>query len=531
MNSYNNNSFQNEDNPQFIFLEKIKAMLITILEKERINNSYKISLSKIPSLDLQKFFSEIDTNNKAFININDLKKFLNINSITYTEQSLRKFIHLFDKHNNFYLIYEDFSKIFSPYESDNQNYNYVLNQKDLIMNILKGYLELIEQINEMIIDIRKTNNFTTYEAFMGITKGNKYLDEEFLVHFLEHNYNSDEVNNLIYLFDTNNDKLISYDEFQEFFIPLLEYNDNNLIIDNVDDNNDNINIENNNDIVNYEKSGNKIKINKELIISNNNDNINKEEDNINNNIETKENLEDNNNIVNNQQNNEKNNGENFINNEENNLWKSNNNISKEDNKEKDILDEKNNINNYDNIISSEDDYDNYCNFYRKTKQVLTASGHDQIKINNNDKPNLNESKEKNGKIKDELYIIHSEIQYLPEQKNDIFNTAQKEKNSTNINNFTCGKKTQSEMDNSSSKKINLNINSNDLENYSLSNEYNNINNNNINFTSKDTNTKNIISDDNIIKSNKENKSINTNVNISGENTLIIKNGQSQSFNF
>ena len=43
MNSYNNNSFQNEDNPQFIFLEKIKAMLITILEKERINNSYKIS--------------------------------------------------------------------------------------------------------------------------------------------------------------------------------------------------------------------------------------------------------------------------------------------------------------------------------------------------------------------------------------------------------------------------------------------------------------------------------------------------------
>ena len=181
MNSYNNNtSSQNKDNPQFIFLEKIKAMLITILEKERINNSYKISLSKIPALDLQKFFFEIDTNNKAFININDLKKFLNINSITYTEQSLRKFIHLFDKHNNFYLIFEDFSKIFSPYETDNQNYNYVLNQKDLIMNILIGYLELIEQINEMIIDIRKTNNFTTYEAFMGISKGNKYLDEEFL---------------------------------------------------------------------------------------------------------------------------------------------------------------------------------------------------------------------------------------------------------------------------------------------------------------------------------------------------------------
>ena len=34
MNSYNNNtSSQNKDNPQYIFLEKIKAMLITNQEK------------------------------------------------------------------------------------------------------------------------------------------------------------------------------------------------------------------------------------------------------------------------------------------------------------------------------------------------------------------------------------------------------------------------------------------------------------------------------------------------------------------
>ena len=523
MNSYNNNtSSQNKDNPQFIFLEKIKAMLITILEKERINNSFKISLSRIPSLNLQKFFFEIDTNNKTFININDLKKFFNIYSISYTEQSLRKFIHLFDKHNKFYLIFDDFSKIFSPYESNNGNYNYFLNnEKDLIINILKGYLELLEQINEMIIEIRKTNNFTTYEAFMGITKGNKYLDEEFLDHFLEHNYNREEINNLIYLFDINNDKLISYDEFQEFFIPLLEYN-NNLIIDN-DDYNNKINIENNNDIVNYEKSGNKIKLNNELITSINidninNENINLEEDNINNNIEINENLEDNNNnMINNEKNIEENNCENINNSEENNLFKSNkNNLSKEDKEEKGVLYEKKDINNYENIISSVDDYDNYCKFYRKTKQVLTSTRDNQIK-NNNNKPNLNESKEKN---KDELNIIHSEIQYLPEQNNKNFNTAEKEKNLTNINNFTCGKKTQSEMDNSSSKKINLNINSNDLENYSLSNEYNNIN-NNINITSKDTNNKHIFSDDNIIKSSKENKSINANINISEENNQIL----------
>ena len=55
MNS-NNKTDLNEENPQFIFLEKIKAMMITILEKEKINNSYKISLSNIPNLTLEKYF-------------------------------------------------------------------------------------------------------------------------------------------------------------------------------------------------------------------------------------------------------------------------------------------------------------------------------------------------------------------------------------------------------------------------------------------------------------------------------------------
>ena len=136
MNS-NNKTDLNEDNPQFIFLEKLKAMLITILEKEKINNSYKISLSNFPNLNLQKYFTEIDCNNKGFIDLQDLKKYFEINSISYTDQSLRKLIHFFDKNNNFYLIFEDFSKIFSPFKyNDNYNNYFFNNEKELIMKII-----------------------------------------------------------------------------------------------------------------------------------------------------------------------------------------------------------------------------------------------------------------------------------------------------------------------------------------------------------------------------------------------------------
>ena len=100
--------------------------------------------------------------------MNDLKQFLELNSIKYNEQIIRRFIHIFDKHNNFCLIYEDFLKIFEPYSQKeiNDEYN-LMKEKDIEFNVMINYLELIEQINEMIINIRNTNNFTTYEAFMG----------------------------------------------------------------------------------------------------------------------------------------------------------------------------------------------------------------------------------------------------------------------------------------------------------------------------------------------------------------------------
>ena len=470
MNSNKDNE-NNQTNPQFIFVEKVKAMFITIIEKEQINNLLKISLSKIPNPNFSNFFSSITQKN--YIDLNDLKQFLELNSIKYNEQIIRRFIHIFDKHNNFCLIYEDFLKIFEPYSQKeiNDEYN-LMKEKDIELNVMINYLELIEQINEMIINIRNTNNFTTYEAFMGITKGNKYLDEEFLIHFLEHHYSNEEIKNLIYLFDMDNDNLISYDEFQDFFIPLLQYNEEIDINKKEEIYNNEINVENN-DIVNFEKSGKRI-INKNTV----NNNLNNNENNNNNEeIENKEEINENNN-----DNIQIENNENIDMNEDeqknNEIIENNHNINNlEDDKKLNISKEEEKNDNYEINLSS-DDYDNYCNFYRKTRQILSSSSKkneiNDNKNSENENPNFN-------KI-----------------KNIDIPVSEKEKELNNINNFTCREKTESEKGNSSPKKIILNINSNDLENYSLSNDYNN------NIISKDnTNNKNILSDCNILSSNNE----------------------------
>ena len=176
MNSYKKYE-SNDDNPQFIFLEKIKAMFITIIEKQRQMNDLKLSLSNDPSLNLINFFSEIDSKDKGFIDVNDIRLYLEKYSISFNEQALRRFIHQFDKQQKFHLLYDDFCRIFSPINEYNNfisnNNNDLSSLQDIFLNILISIIELIDHINEMTIDIKTSNYFTSYEAFMGITKGNK----------------------------------------------------------------------------------------------------------------------------------------------------------------------------------------------------------------------------------------------------------------------------------------------------------------------------------------------------------------------
>ena len=573
MNSYRKYQSKNE-NPQFIFLEKIKAMFTTIIEKERITNNLKISLSDSSDSNLIKYFNEIDKNNMGYIDVKDLQRYLQDNFIFLNELIIRRFIHQFDKNQKFSLVYEDFRNIFKPYIEYSDDFNQInndLSTKDKFLNILKSTLELIEKINEMTCDISKTNNFTSYEAFMGITKGNKYLDEEFMTHFLEHNYNNKEIKHLIYIIDLNNDFLISYEEFQEFFTPLIKHKeqikiDNNYEFDNLKENllnkynnynENNFKEKYDNDIVNYEKGG-IYNFKKKEYNNRNINNILDEDDKKYYNTYTQK--------VNNFENISSNKTINFdsgyeLYNIKNNIYTSfkdyddyldknyntmkdfkyykikyfpkYNRLIDEKNKEKDInkyniIDYKNirSINKYENDKSNE--YSN-SGLFEKTKEVLSSSSKNSLDIyddDKNDKTNNNifqNIKCYNYKEKNFTKLINSDKNNKPKKSNklsascynidnnhnnqkDYFNEKygyekkknkiwknglkieknvdinlshkdRKDKNKNNIienkdyiiniNDFTCGKRTEREEENSNIDKINI-LNENDryMDNFS-----------------------------------------------------------------
>ena len=221
-NTFSNSYSDPKNNNQYSLSEKLKSLFMTIIEKEHQNNNMKLCLFNSQDFNPNTVFSSIDTQKKNFIDLNDFKEFLQKKSINFNELTLRKFIHLYNKHKNFQLIYDDFYLMLKPIDV-NTELRGGGTVDELLKSIFEGSFEVIENINEMIIDIRKTDYFTSFEAFLGITKGSKYINEEFLTNFLPNDYNKNEIKHLLYLMDLNNDGLVSYEEFIDFLTPLGKY--------------------------------------------------------------------------------------------------------------------------------------------------------------------------------------------------------------------------------------------------------------------------------------------------------------------
>ena len=93
---------------------------------------------------------------------------------------------------------------------------------------------LFEKINEQCIDIRNCKDFTTFEALMLISKDQRYINIDDLKIFLnEYNIDDNKLEWIIYKLDLDNDKQISYEEFQDIFFPFQ----NHLKVEDLDENN------------------------------------------------------------------------------------------------------------------------------------------------------------------------------------------------------------------------------------------------------------------------------------------------------
>lgn len=182
-------------------------------------------------------FSTIDVNAKNFISLKDLMIYLNAKFVKYQEKFLRRFIHNFDKDNDFAINYDEFLRIVIPRKNNsvkdecisrkNNDNDKIDNEcENLFLDIIKCELDLVQALANIANELKNSKDFTTYEAFISIVKDAKYITEENLGNFLNDKniqLKKNEIRDLMSRIDSDADGKISYDEFQEIFFPYKEH--------------------------------------------------------------------------------------------------------------------------------------------------------------------------------------------------------------------------------------------------------------------------------------------------------------------
>ena len=228
----------------FSFVDQIRNLFIMILEKISLNDELKSILFNSNKCDPKILFSQVDFQFKGYITLEDLEYFLKqINYLfpdTQKNVIIRKFIRLYDKKGDFTISYNDFCNVISPINKKTvfNNTEIIRNINELFYNVLLNEFELIEFINSEVEKIGKCDNYNSYEAFMIIGQGQKYINNDSVSAFINNRYPINYVDYLVYLIDNNNDKLIDYNEFQDFFVPYknldnvrYSYNNNQIGFD------------------------------------------------------------------------------------------------------------------------------------------------------------------------------------------------------------------------------------------------------------------------------------------------------------
>ena len=226
---FNPNDIYNIDNSNISYIPQIKNLLEFIITQNNINKQFKISLFKIRGFDPISIFNEIDTISSGFINIKDLKEYLSRYNIKIESEFLHLFIRQFNKEGkDNHLWQKDFVTFLNFDINKNEIKLGELNfDKDeinkIFLDLIKSEFEFIKGQKKLINEIIQIKEFSSYEAFNIISKNKNYIDCENLKIFLEDKFQINEIKELIYRFDLNNNKRINYEEFQDFFFPFQSH--------------------------------------------------------------------------------------------------------------------------------------------------------------------------------------------------------------------------------------------------------------------------------------------------------------------
>ena len=186
----------------------------------------RVKLYSSSNFIAQNLFDYLDRNSKKFLALNDFKFFLRDNQISFSEKNLRKLIHNFDKNNDFSINYDEFLGIIYPKKNKpvsnahSEEDGLEIGAKKLFCELICAELNFVEKCFELAENVRNKKEFTAYEAFKEIVGDEKYININNLKNFFnnkEVKLNDDEMNQLMFRIDKDNDGLISYEDFKDIF--------------------------------------------------------------------------------------------------------------------------------------------------------------------------------------------------------------------------------------------------------------------------------------------------------------------------
>ena len=228
-----NNTFNSPNSKEW--LSSLLSYFINIKSIDDNIESLRVSLCSQIDFTPKQLFQYLDQNHKDFLLLNDLVHFLNELHIPFEEKYLRKFIHNFDKDSDFCLNFQEFLGLITPKKNNglknqilsNRNSYDIISQntKNIFGKILCEELELVKNCIKTAKFCQGTLGFTCYESFIEIAGNDKYITEKHLYNFLQKNninISNNDMHQLMFRLDADDDGRISFNEFEEIFFPTKE---------------------------------------------------------------------------------------------------------------------------------------------------------------------------------------------------------------------------------------------------------------------------------------------------------------------
>ena len=225
-----------ESNKSFPWLNSFISYFQRVKDLDDEIEVIRVLICESPQFSPLTLFNYLDCNNKCFLTLNDFKSFLRSQKSFFDERRLRKMIHNFDKDNDFSINLDEFLGLIVPRKNSVLKstmccmvYTYCYDNcvtPEIISyfnDLLLREMKLIGELDQIAAETKNSIQFSTYEAFLAIVEDDKYMTKYNLNNFLKKNnvmINDEEVEQLMFRLDADNDDRISYEEFKEMFYPV-----------------------------------------------------------------------------------------------------------------------------------------------------------------------------------------------------------------------------------------------------------------------------------------------------------------------